>query len=92
VNGLKGEGYYDMSERELTATKHNGDLGHNTMVSYDHCDYLSNDGEYFSFEEVLLSDKMRYFSLTAKEALSLLAWLQQEREKLKQLVKEQEGV
>ncbi len=69
--------------------KHNGDLGHNAMVSFDECRYSTSDGDTFYFEEVLISDQMRHIFLTPKEALSLLDWLLQEKPKLQRLVEEQ---
>ena len=74
----------------MIETKHDGDLGHNAMVSYDDCRYESGDGTTFDMEEVLISDKMRHVYITPGEALSLLEWLQQERDRLEQLVKGQE--
>jgi hypothetical protein len=68
---------------------HDGDLGHNATVSYTDVGYIDvNDGSSFSLEEVIISDKVRYAYLTPSEALSLLTWLQQEKPKLEQLVKE----
>lgn len=71
-----------------TSIKHTGDLGHNAMVGFDDCRYSTSDGEPFYLEEVLISDKMRHVWITPGEALSLLEWLQQEKPKLEQLVKE----
>ncbi len=65
---------------------HDGDLGHNAMVSIDSCRYSGDDGSTFYLEEVLISDKMRHLYLTPGEALSLLDWLTQEKAKLLRLV------
>ncbi len=76
----------------MTATTlHNGDLGHNASVAYIDDRYEDDDGESFFLESISISDKMRHVVLIPLEALSLLGWLQQEREHLQQLVKEQEG-
>lgn len=72
----------------MSEAKHDGDLGHNAMVSYGDCRYSTQDGEIFFNEEVLISDKTRHVYLTAGEALSLLTWLQQEKTKLEQLAEE----
>lgn len=72
-----------------TIPSHDGDLGHNAMVGYDDYRYSGDDGSTFYMEEVLISDKMLHVYITPGEALNLLAWLKQEEEKLKQLVKEQ---
>lgn len=72
----------------MIEAKHNGDLGHNATVCYQDAHYISDDGSPFWLPEVLLSDKIRYVYLTPGEALSLLDWLQQNREKLEQLAKE----
>ena len=71
------------------AKHHDGDLGHNAMVSFDDCRYSADDGSTFYLEEVLLSDKMRHVYLTPGEALSLLDWLTQEKATLQRLVEEQ---
>ncbi len=68
-----------------------GDLGHNATVYYDDDPYSTSDGESFTVRSVMLSDKMRQVALVPKEALALLAWLQQEEETLKALAKEYEG-
>lgn len=71
------------------AEKHDGDLGHNTTAFYSDEKYITDNGESFFNREVCLSDKMRHICLIPKEALSLLAWLTQERGELQRLAKEQ---
>lgn len=61
------------------AEKHDGHLGEDAFVSLtDSCANIYQiDGD--------------FISLTTKQALSLLAWLRQEEQALKQLAKEQEA-
>lgn len=69
--------------------KHDGNLGHNSTVFYEDDPYMTSTGETFYVKSVMLSDKIRHLALIPKEALSLLAWLEQERLTLEQLAKEQ---
>ena len=72
--------------------KHDGNLGHNASVTFVDDVYVSDeDGHDFMVESVSISDKTRCVVLVPSEALSLLAWLEQERTKLELLSKEFEG-
>lgn len=59
-----------------------GDLGHNASAFYVMATYVTQNGETFSLEEVMISDKTRYVYLTPKEARRLRLWLEQEEPRL----------
>ena len=63
---------------EIEEPKHDGNLGDRYSVAFD-------------YSTIEIKDQgAEYVGLSAKQALSLLAWLEQEREKLEQLAKEQQ--
>lgn len=67
------------------------DLGHNASVAYRSILYSCEDGSTFYSDEVSISDKMNCTTIIAKEALSLLEWLQREKPALEKMAKEDEG-
>lgn len=88
LNMLHQQGTHACIGHPEPSSKHDGDLGHNATVCYQDNGYLAEDGTTFSLEEVSISDKTRRVYLTPSEALSLLAWLRQEENKLQQLAQE----
>lgn len=77
----------------MSETKHDGKLDSYAIGRHAYIDYLS---EYYEpYEERIYFHgghgdiEQSSLLLDAKQALSLLAWLTQEREKLEQMAKEQ---
>ena len=64
------------------------DLGHNASVCYMSMKYITNDGGSFYNDEVSIDDKTGHVAIIAKEALSLLEWLQREKPTLERMAKE----
>lgn len=59
------------------------DLGHNANVCFYATKYLDVDGgKAFYHDEISIDDKTHHVLLIPKEALSLLEWLQKNKDKM----------